>query len=243
MPTEGQGIWKRHSDDANAKATQFGITNVAQRNAFAHMYVSAQLVRQYGELAAFAFGTSQELRNHWTYRDGGTQPHDPHQRRDSFRDLWNNGIGREIGSLAVHNSWTNEQIAAYAGRAISQGIAIVDRLADPRIPANVSQLSSFDYFLRSDGASIGAIRNLAPAGTRFPTEVVGWELPIDIPTSETNETGPAGATKAPTVAQSLPQRSSSTLGAFLPPAFLPRAFLPSVISGRHTSGVEDATNP
>lgn len=58
MPGDAPSIWGRHSDDANAKATQLGITDVAQRNVFAHMYVSAQLVRQYGALAAFVAGTS-----------------------------------------------------------------------------------------------------------------------------------------------------------------------------------------
>lgn len=93
MPIDTKALWDRLGTEADNKAQERDITGKDQNNAFAHIYVSAQLVREYGSLAAFVAGTSQELRNHWTYRSGGPEPGDPHQLRDSFRDLWNNGIG------------------------------------------------------------------------------------------------------------------------------------------------------
>ena len=176
----------RYSDEANAAAV--GITDIDKRNAFVHIHVSAQLARKYGDLIALVGGAGREIKNHWKYRYGGPESElDPHQRRDSFRDLWNNGIGREIGKLAVDNDWTNDQVADYVHRAVTQGVAIIDRLADSRIPVNLSQLSSWDYLLRSQGASVGAIRNLAPAGAKFLTETVGWELPASPAASEASE--------------------------------------------------------
>ena len=63
------------------------------------------------------YGTGLEVMNHRDNRNSNNQI-DPNERRDTFRDLWNDEVGREIGRIGVFNNWTPDSIADYAKNAV-----------------------------------------------------------------------------------------------------------------------------
>jgi len=111
-------------------------------------------------------------------------------RRDSYRDNWNNEVGREVGRIAADNTWSDDQIAEYARIMVTgdSPVAIVDLVEDKRIPADVSQISTFDYlffrptrrettdYIQRQGAPVGAIHNALPPGTYVPNPSMSGEF-------------------------------------------------------------------
>jgi RTX calcium-binding nonapeptide repeat (4 copies) len=166
--------------EARTQAARFGFQPDSDReNAFIHVYTSARLVQTRGAFVAWAGGTGQELWAHWRNREN-TNPDDPNERADSYRDLWNNAVGREVGRIAVYNAWTRDQIADHARNTVLEPVgdhtaAIVSR-TDSRVPANLSRLSTFDYLFGLQGPNDVAIHSVAPPGTLLPNPSVGGDF-------------------------------------------------------------------
>jgi hypothetical protein len=141
------------------------------RNAFAHAYISAYLTTVYGYEAAWAAGYALELKNHlYDYRNDNN-PNDPNQRKDSFKDLYNNAFGRDVALLGAKNDRSFETITSVIAQGVRDGVAIVDHLDpnDARIPSNLGQFSTLDYLLGvTDPAQMNYPQSLTvPEGTDF----------------------------------------------------------------------------
>jgi hypothetical protein len=65
-----------------------------------------------------------------------TIQNDPNQRKDSFKDLYNNAFGRDVALLGAKNDWSFETITSVIAQGVRDGVAIVDHLDpnDARIP-------------------------------------------------------------------------------------------------------------
>lgn len=87
---------------------------------------TARLAMENGFMVSLGFGYVLELYNHWQYRNDNNLQ-DPNQRRDSFRDLYNNELGRLIAVIAVRNGWSDSQMADVVAEAVRRNVAIVDQ--------------------------------------------------------------------------------------------------------------------
>ena len=117
---------------AEAEATRLGITDVNQRNAFAHAYTAALIAYDYKGTPA---GASDKVDFLGRLKEGvpgalGQQD----DFRDYYRDLWNNSIGADIGNYAKDHIYSREEIGRLVKNAIADG-AIISSLSDGRIPA------------------------------------------------------------------------------------------------------------
>jgi hypothetical protein len=170
-------LWARYDNEARNWVNQFGITDRDMVNAFFHTYVSAAIAQDYGTAASFGAGTSQELYNHYMYRDGGRDPlNDPHQRYDSFRDNWNNDVGRELARIGGANAWNRARLADAARRAVTGGVSISDPYNDPRVPIGLGRFSTIDYLMGNHGPQASDVLAAMPAGTR-PVRPPAYGLP------------------------------------------------------------------
>lgn len=163
----------------------FELLTTTWFNAFFHTYVSAAMAQDHGPLVAFGAGTGLEVSNHFTNRDGGPDPlNDPHQRYDSFRDHWNNDVGRELARIGGANGWNRNQLAEGARRAVTGGVSISDRYNDPRVPIGLGRFSTIDYLMGNHGPQASDVLAAMPAGTR-PVRPPAYGLPGTWPESFT----------------------------------------------------------
>ncbi|MFO1089985.1 MAG: calcium-binding protein [Hyphomicrobiales bacterium] len=107
--------------------------NAGQTNAFVHAYVSAMLTQDYGSFIAKTVGDYRENNTTRDYYKGGND-----YRMDTFRDLYNNREGRNIGEYVKTIDSGNEEItASLVDKALSDGDLIESinvKHPDPRIP-------------------------------------------------------------------------------------------------------------
>lgn len=122
----GHDSFLRDSDD---KPLELGSAAV---NAIAHALGSAHLAYDYSPSAAAALGYGRELNSYW--RGSKTNP-----AWDTFKDLYNNQVGRNIAEYARKNNLQRDQIQDLILDALSSGKLIVthqDRRIDPSFNGN-----------------------------------------------------------------------------------------------------------
>ena len=113
--------YDRRVADATALTDGFGLANT---NALAHAYLSAWITIDHGRIQARMLGDGRER---W----------EPGPDWDTFKDLWNNKVGRRIGEYVKHNNLPPDVVPALVSDALARGDLIVTR-TDPRIPADWS---------------------------------------------------------------------------------------------------------
>jgi hypothetical protein len=126
---------------AEAEIKRLGITDKDEKNAFAHAYTAALIAHGYLEMpisrgrSADAADLVDVLGRAKEDLPGifGRQT----DFRDYYRDLWNNGIGADIGNYAKSHLYSREELGKLVKDAMDDG-AIVSSLTDSRIPAQPS---------------------------------------------------------------------------------------------------------
>jgi hypothetical protein len=134
--------WKRFVDwlavPAEAEMKRLGIKDPNEKNAFAHAYTAALIAHGYlgmpisrgrpadaADLVDVLGRAKENLPGIF-----GRQT----DFRDYYRDLWNNGVGADIGNYAKSHLYSREEIGRLVKDAMDDG-AIVSSLTDSRIPA------------------------------------------------------------------------------------------------------------
>jgi hypothetical protein len=91
-----------HANAAAAFSANAGHST-GQTNAFAHAYVSAMIALEHSAVEAKVLGDGREARTTFDfYFRGGAD-----YRVDTYKDLYNDAIGREIGKYADANDLTS----------------------------------------------------------------------------------------------------------------------------------------
>ena len=104
---------------------------------------------------------------HWT----------PMRGANSYKDLYNDGIGIEGGGIAVLNNWTQDQVGDLSANAVrlrvnGESAAIVS-IFDTRIPTNLNKISTFDYVFAADNnKDLAKLRDIVPPGTVLPNQSI-----------------------------------------------------------------------
>ena len=118
---------------AEQAAKKYGLGK-DEVNAFAHIYTSALSAKKGGSGYAKLFGDWNEagarIKDTASRLSGGARD----TRHDSFKDQWNNELGRQLGRHAADNNLSDEQIAEHAAYNIRLGRAIIYEHIDGRIP-------------------------------------------------------------------------------------------------------------
>jgi hypothetical protein len=65
------------------------------------------------------------------------EPVRPDQHADSWKDLWNNAIGRQIGEYVRKNNLSQNDLESLIAQAYDRG-ELITETNDPRIPRNAS---------------------------------------------------------------------------------------------------------
>ncbi|WP_257168590.1 hypothetical protein [Bradyrhizobium sp. SRS-191] len=107
--------------DSADKPLELGAASV---NAIAHALTSAYLAHDHSTTEASALGFARELKSYF-----GRQPP---EAWDTFKDMYNNQVGRNIADYAKKNGLPREQIQDLILDALSSGRLIATR-RDPRI--------------------------------------------------------------------------------------------------------------
>lgn len=110
--------------DSADKPLELGAASV---NAIAHALTSAYLAYDHSPTEAAALGLARELKSYF-----GRQPP---EAWDTFKDLYNNQVGRNIAGYAKKNGLSREQIQDLILDALSSGRLIATR-QDPRIASS-----------------------------------------------------------------------------------------------------------
>jgi len=128
---------KRLAAPAEAEMERLGITNKDEKNAFGHAYTAALIAHGYmgmpisrgrsadaSDLVNILGRAKEDLPGIF-----GRQT----DFRDYYGDLWNNGIGADIGIFARTHAHSREELGKLVKDALEDG-AIVSSLTDSRIP-------------------------------------------------------------------------------------------------------------
>jgi len=121
-----------HRTFANSYADS-SYSEVGQKNAFLHAYLSAMIALEHSPLEAETLGNGREFLSTWGHYYGGQKDF----RTDTYRDFYNNAVGRAIGTYAKEHGLAQNDVAALVDHAVQSGQAIVSiRLndPDPRLP-------------------------------------------------------------------------------------------------------------
>jgi hypothetical protein len=126
---------------ADAEATRLGITDPNERNAFGHAYTAALIAHGYlgmpitrgrpadaADLVDVLGRAKEDLPGIF-----GRQT----DFRDYYRDLWNNGVGADIGNYAKAHLYSRGELGKLVKDAIDDG-TVLSSLTDTRIPAQPS---------------------------------------------------------------------------------------------------------
>jgi hypothetical protein len=116
-------------------------TSIGQQDAFQHAYVSALLALRHSLAESKLLGDARESWTTYKYYSGK----DNDYRTDTYRDLYNNAVGRAIGAYAKQNGLTESEVADLVEHAVSSGQAIVSIRnddPDPRLPYVDSEIPS-----------------------------------------------------------------------------------------------------
>jgi hypothetical protein len=121
-----------------------------RRNAIQHSYASATMSRNFGALPSTVAGNITECRNtaddtftlpavNWVKRQFGQEPKQgfPNQTADSWKDLWNNAVGREIGEYVRKHNLSQYDLEQLIMQAYWRG-DLITQIDDGRIPKNAS---------------------------------------------------------------------------------------------------------
>ncbi|MEQ1712129.1 MAG: hypothetical protein ABL908_12095, partial [Hyphomicrobium sp.] len=207
----------RLQSEGNATAYQY---NADQKNSYAHAYSSAFLAYDYSTNEARLLGNLRESLATGSYYTG--QGGD--ERADTYRDLYNNEIGRRIGEYAKENNLSRQDVERLVRDAVDSGKTL-DSLNDARIP------SMWDTPVPLPGSS--------PPGTfggwpgQFDPNSVPYTPPPSVPPTPPAPIPPAPPSHLPPgpPANNPPSGSPpgggspgsdpSTMDPFMPPAWLP----------------------
>lgn len=136
-------IYREQSPLPLPRGKKYGDLLPASNNAITHAYVSAKMAQRYGTLAARAFGDGREYLE---------PPKDlVEESWDTFKDQWNNEVGRRAGASAVGMS--NEELIEIIKDAWRNG-DLITVSTDGRIPK--------DYRY-----SYGSVYNFDPGSVRM----------------------------------------------------------------------------
>ena len=113
--------------DMQDQPLEFGA---ASTNAIAHALTSAYLAYEYPTAVATLLGSAREYRSYWL------DPKRP-PAWDTFKDLYNNQVGRNIAEYAKRNNLSRDQMQDLILDALSSGKLIVTQ-NDPRIDPSFS---------------------------------------------------------------------------------------------------------
>ena len=119
--------YTQHATFAETYARSNGYTP-GQTGAFAHAYVSAMITFEHSAFSAKAFGDAREDRTTYDYYFG----EQPDYRTDSFRDLYNNAVGRAIGTYAKANNLTQSDIVDLVTQALQGALIVSIAINNPR---------------------------------------------------------------------------------------------------------------
>ena len=124
--------YNTHANFAEQYARARGF-DASATNAFVHAYVSAMITFERGEYIAKFVGDARE----WSTTEDYYKNNRPDYRTDTFRDLYNNMIGRDIGKYASDNDLSQRAVANLVERSLDRGDlikSISKSNPDPRIP-------------------------------------------------------------------------------------------------------------
>jgi hypothetical protein len=124
--------WEQNFARARELAALDGVPQT-QWNSYEHAYFSAWLQFKYsggpsGGSLAHDLGDGLELAAYLNWLTGGAD-----NRADSYKDLWNNNIGRQIGEYARQNGLGLADIERLLREAFQRGDLIKD-LFDDKMP-------------------------------------------------------------------------------------------------------------
>jgi hypothetical protein len=119
------GLPRQRNDDPDK-------SNHHRRNALHHSYTSAILARHHGSKPSESLGN---LLEHVTAAIYGRR--DPRLARDSWKDLWNNAIGRQIGEYVRQHNLSQYDLEQLIMQAYWRG-DLISSMGDSRIPENAS---------------------------------------------------------------------------------------------------------
>lgn len=132
----------------DAEGDPIGPTEAGLYNAFAHAHLSAMISFEFSPSDAWLVGDGREIMTTAEYYYGGRDAGDDF-RMDTFRDLHNNRIGRDIGVYAARNQMgpgdivnliedalTRQQRGVGAMRAMAADCGARRASISPRPPAS-----------------------------------------------------------------------------------------------------------
>lgn len=175
----------REHDSYSARYSASQNHTVAQANAFAHAYTSAQLAAEFGGIVAHFAGDMREIQTTYNFY----YKNDGDYRTDTYRDLYNNMVGRSMADYINSNGLSADQVAQLIQRSIDNrdlitSIAINDPNPDPRLP-QIAYEPQGQPFNSEFGGWPGEFNSSPPSNP--------WIPPPAIPTPSANpipETGP-----------------------------------------------------
>lgn len=129
---------KYFADPTLSESQQLGY-----ENSFKHAYLSAKLAQENGDYIARVLGNLREVPNTLKFYLGIGDD----WRTDTFRDLYNNAVGRKIGAYAKTHNLGDQHIAKLVHAALINGDLLHDiriENPDPRVP-NVNGDPFFDF--------------------------------------------------------------------------------------------------
>lgn len=133
-------VYREQSPLPLPKDMKYGDPLQASNNAITHAYMSAKLAQRYGALAAKEFGNLREWKEAPASEDEVAA-----ESWDVYKDMWNNEVGRRIGSSV--SIFDDQALIEAIKDAWRKGDLIVTR-TDGRIPKNYrytpKSISEFD---------------------------------------------------------------------------------------------------
>lgn len=161
-----------------------------KKQAFAHAYTAAMITVEAGRPLARAAGDIRELKTTKKYYDGG-----PDFRTDTYRDLYNNEVGYEIGVYARENDLNPEQVQSLVVEAMEHGdlIESIHRAnPDPRLPSYISDIPGQNGFIVPVGPYNGF-----PSTFHANAVAPFWRGPNRAPSSQNGDNGSPQSPETP----------------------------------------------
>lgn len=164
----------------NPDGSEVGL---AATNAMAHVLTSAMISVDYSQTEAALLGWGREYRSYYLEKERPAA-------WDTYKDLYNNEIGRQIGAYANDNGLTRAETIDLIWDAYQRGDFIITS-QDPRIPANFSgNPYDFEFPVGTPDPWVGPSGNShtyervvpvpAPGGT-YSGEVVNGDFVLNAP--------------------------------------------------------------
>lgn len=118
--------------DPETETAELARKHRIDHNALAHAYTTAKTLQKYGPGFAAQLGLNNEIGSNFIAFRRGTQNT---RYPDTFGDLWNNEIGRQIAEFGNANGLSFAELEPILVEAVRRGDTINDKSSDPRVPS------------------------------------------------------------------------------------------------------------